>query len=143
MTKITLHIPGAAVPYKSPINRRYGKGRTKHPEYREWCEHVRAVAIREYLRPKFDVCLPHDGPVKASFKFWLPRAKSNKDADHLVYPDIDDLIKGILDSLTGVIFVDDSRVNQIGSAMKVFGESPLDYCAQVVLELHERKKVKR
>lgn len=145
MSKIILHIPGIAVPFKSPINRKYGKGRTMHPQYRVWREHVRAVATVEVARLLIECVIPanlHDGPVKASFKFWLPRAKSNKDVNHLVPPDTDDLIKGILDSLTGVIFTDDSRVNRIGSAEKVYGESPLDYRVQVTLELHKRRKVK-
>lgn len=64
--------------------------------------------------------LPTENPVQVSLKFWLQRPKSHFDAHGLLRPtapripesrpDIDKLVRAVLDALTGVVFADDSQV---------------------------------
>lgn len=67
-------------------------------------------------------------PVQLRVTFRLPRPKAikAKDVPHLTKPDLDKLIRSCCDALTGIVFKDDSQVNEIITA-KVYakpGESP-------------------
>jgi Holliday junction resolvase RusA-like endonuclease len=64
-------------------------------------------------------------PVIVSVHFRLPRPKSTP--RHVTHqtkkPDLDKLVRGILDALTGVLFADDSQVVEIATS-KAFADGP-------------------
>ena len=69
---------------------------------------------------------PIDGAVDVSINFYLPRPKSvsvKKRPYPIVKPDIDKLIRCILDALTGIYFLDDAQVCEI-KALKRYGDTP-------------------
>ena len=54
------------------------------------------------------------GPVALTVAFRMPRPKKyqkpNRPVFHCTKPDIDKLLRAVLDALTGVVFVDDSQI---------------------------------
>lgn len=85
---------------------------------------------------------PHDGPVIVSLLFVFPRpramtwkTKPMPRARHLGKPDADNLFKAFVDALTGIVFVDDSRIylTTIEKAIAAGDEQP--HCeATIILE---------
>ena len=82
---------------------------------------------------------PTTGPVDVTVGFHFPRPKSHygtgknaghvKDSapdHHITRPDIDKLLRALLDGMTGVVFKDDSQVAEI-VARKYYGETPAVY----------------
>lgn len=70
---------------------------------------------------------PIVGPVRVVAEFYLQRPKSLRaDRSHVTKPDTDKLLRGIGDSLSGIVIRDDSQVTQIkGSKFyAAVGESP-------------------
>ena len=73
------------------------------------------------------------------FKMPIPQSYSKKkqsalvDAPHAKKPDLDNLVKAVLDALNGVAFEDDSRICSI-SAVKLYGTEP---CVFVKMEGEE------
>lgn len=67
------------------------------------------------------------GPVRLTIRFVLTRPKSlpKKTTDHTKRPDLDKLIRGATDALTGVIWKDDSQVVSI-LASKVYAGTDAD-----------------
>ena len=63
---------------------------------------------------------PHSFPVKITITFFMPRPKTVKRAYPSVAPDLDKLIRAVLDGLTGVAYEDDGQVVQI-HAQKLYG----------------------
>ena len=62
---------------------------------------------------------PWDCAIAVKVDFYLPRPKSAKNRNYPhVKPDIDKLIRAVLDGLTGVLWVDDSRVVAVGACKK-------------------------
>ena len=64
-----------------------------------------------------------DGPVKVTIKAYFKHSK--KTGWHISRPDLDNVIKAILDGLNGVVFHDDSAVCQI-VATKEYGEERVE-----------------
>lgn len=64
-----------------------------------------------------------DGPVMVSMVFTLPRGRTVRRARPFVKPDLDKLVRAILDALTGAAFHDDAQVTSI-TARKEYGPSP-------------------
>lgn len=56
-----------------------------------------------------------EGPISLTVNFCLPRPKSLKKGDvpHIKRPDLDKLVRGATDALTGVIWKDDSQLTAI------------------------------
>jgi len=86
---------------------------------------------------------PENGPAKVEVEFRFPRPKnhfgSGKNSNVLKSdaptfkvskPDIDKLLRGILDGLTGIVFNDDSQVCTISSS-KIYSDAP---GAQIAVE---------
>jgi crossover junction endodeoxyribonuclease RusA len=73
----------------------------------------------------------HNLPVKITVVFIMPRPKSVKRPYPSVAPDLDKLIRAVLDGLTGIAYDDDSQVVEI-HAHKIYG-SPAG--AEVRLEI--------
>ena len=74
-----------------------------------------------------------EGPIYAKFRFIFKRKKSVTRAHHIIRPDLDNLIKAILDGLNGVAFKDDAQVCSL-SATKVYGVDDED--GRITVELH-------
>ena len=64
-------------------------------------------------------------PMRVEVRFYFPRPKSLKKGvtAKVTKPDLDKLIRAVLDSLTGIVFDDDSQVIEI-VASKQFGLPP-------------------
>src|SRR5271157_4858394 len=57
---------------------------------------------------------PWQGPIYAHVTFYFDRPKSVKSECKTTRPDLDKLLRGILDALTGIIFNDDAQVIYCG-----------------------------
>ena len=96
----------------------------------DWKADVKAFARQEYKGPLLD------GPIELSIIFYMPRPKNhfgtgkkagilkaNAPQWHTTKPDRTKLTRGLEDSLTGVIWRDDSQV-VCGDIRKVYGSLP-------------------
>lgn len=56
-------------------------------------------------------------PVHITILFYLPRPKSMspKVSAHVKRPDLDKLVRAVLDGMTGIVYVDDSQVVQLNT----------------------------
>lgn len=54
-----------------------------------------------------------DEPLELSVIFYLPRPKTATRAHPAVMPDVDKLLRAVFDSLSGVVYVDDSRIVRV------------------------------
>ena len=64
-----------------------------------------------------------DSPIDITMVFIMARPKSVKRAFPTVSPDLDKLVRGVLDALTGIAYIDDAQVVSI-HAHKVYGGTP-------------------
>lgn len=62
-------------------------------------------------------------PVEASFVFYFQRPPSvpKKRTEHVVKPDLSKLVRAAEDSLTGIVFHDDSQIVSYGNTRKEYG----------------------
>ena len=144
-TKITLHIPGVAVPMSTKLKGAWTMCKTG--KYAKWKERVQSRATEQFLMLRHDIELPHTGPVSMNCMFYLPRRKGCTDVEHQDVPDADNCGKGVADGCSGILFVDDRQVRPITSdkayADGLGTDGEFRECGvEVVLELYERKKVK-
>jgi crossover junction endodeoxyribonuclease RusA len=80
---------------------------------RPWASTVQNAAI---IALNYATSIPFEsGPVSVDVDFYLPRPKTlpKKVTAHCKKPDVDKLLRAILDSLKGVIWTDDSQVVDI------------------------------
>ena len=119
MTAIRIEVLGVPVPQgstKGYPNRKTGGVNITHdnPKLRAWRDLVAKAASDAMIRrPQWGVL---EGAVGIDLQVFLPRPKSapkRKRLRHQKRPDIDKVIRGILDALTGVVFRDDSQVCEI------------------------------
>lgn len=68
-------------------------------------------------------CVPINGAISIKLEFRVARPKSVKRALPIVAPDLDKYIRGCLDALTGVAYIDDSQVVCI-TASKRYADEP-------------------
>ena len=68
-------------------------------------------------------CTPEPGPVKLDLLFSMPKPKTVKRLHPTVAPDLDKLIRAVLDSMTAVAYLDDGQVTEI-NATKIYGQAP-------------------
>lgn len=61
--------------------------------------------------------------VRCEFRFVRPKSLNRRVVHKLTKPDIDKLLRGILDALTGIVFRDDSQVVYV-TCSKTFAEAP-------------------
>lgn len=90
--------------------------------------HARSAELASWratiaYRAKEAGCHPIDSPICIKLRFQMPRPKTVKRTYPTVAPDVDKLIRAVLDGLTGVAYVDDAQVVRI-VAEKVYG-SPI------------------
>lgn len=104
---ISITVYGNAVPKGRPRVALRGK----HPvvytptKTREWEQLIKLAAagkVKELMT----------GPIELDVEFYLPRPKSlpNRITYHTKRPDLDNLIKAVMDALNGVVWRDDSQV---------------------------------
>lgn len=74
------------------------------------------------LAAKSAGCKPILAPIKITMRFRLKKPKTVKRDFPTVPPDLDKLIRGVLDGLTNVAYADDSQVIDI-NAQKVYSEA--------------------
>jgi crossover junction endodeoxyribonuclease RusA len=60
-------------------------------------------------------------PIHIEMKFYLPKPRTVKRDEPTVPPDLDKLIRGVLDGLTAIAYRDDGQVTSI-VAQKAYGE---------------------
>lgn len=63
-----------------------------------------------------------DEPLELSVIFYLPRPKSVTRTHPAVMPDVDKLLRAVCDSLSGIIYVDDSRIIR-ATAVKAYADA--------------------
>ena len=76
--------------------------------------------------------IPPDFAIEVKLLFIMPRpqGKYHAAAPHIDEPDIDNLVKFVLDALNGIFWKDDKFISKI-TASKMYGESP---CTIVEIE---------
>jgi len=96
---------------------------------RSWRQDI-AVASREAM----EGASPYIEPVDVRLMFWLPRPQAHfgtgRNAEKLkpsapiapsVHPDLDKLVRAVLDALTGIVFRDDKQVVSL-TASKLYAQ---------------------
>lgn len=79
--------------------------------YPAWAHAVGMSALAAKRRQRI---AQFEGPVTAVLSFHLLRPKQPKNkTHHITKPDLDKLIRGVLDPLTGIVFDDDAQVDTI------------------------------
>lgn len=66
---------------------------------------------------------PINDPVELDMVFTMARPKTVSRPEPSVAPDLDKLVRGVLDALTAVMYRDDGQVTRL-TAQKVYGERP-------------------
>ena len=67
----------------------------------------------------------HEGPVSVELCFYLPRGKTVRRALPAVKPDLDKLVRAVLDALTGYCYKDDGQaVGVLASKQYAVDEDP-------------------
>jgi len=94
-----------------------GQGRMIHSRATELATWRALVA----LAAKQAGCEPIPDPIAISITFRLKKPKTVKRALPTVAPDLDKLVRGVLDALTGCAYLDDSQVIDI-KAKKVYSD---------------------
>lgn len=80
---------------------------------------------------KYGNLKPSDKPIRAYIKFYMPIPKNTSkkktaqliNQPHIKRPDMDNLIKAVLDGLNGLAFIDDSQVFAL-TAERIYGDKP-------------------
>lgn len=104
-----------------PKGARYPIITADNPKTRPWARKVGYLA--QVYAPAGG---PWDGPVELHLSFWLKKPKSlpkTRRSWAIKKPDIDKLCRALLDSLTGVLFRDDSQVVSL-HVWKDYGDAP-------------------
>jgi crossover junction endodeoxyribonuclease RusA len=117
MFELTIDVSGdpASQGSHSVINGRIVQvNSTKHKRWRN----AVSFAAFDLVGPDFQ---PLDEPLQLSVIFYLPRPKSVTRQYPAVTPDVDKLLRAVFDSLSGIIYLDDSRIIQ-ATAQKLYAD---------------------
>ena len=79
-----------------------------NPNLKDWRNLISAAA-----REQMNGLPPLDSPVSVEVAFYLPRPKSVKREEPTVKPDLDKLVRAVLDGLTDIIYRDDAQVTSV------------------------------
>ena len=77
-----------------------------------------------------------DGPVAVEVAFFLPRGKTVKRKQPAVKPDLDKLVRAVLDALTGYCYKDDGQVVRV-VAVKEYADGQHTGCELIVRQMQE------
>ena len=119
-------IPGKPYPLKRP--RRASFGGMFDPK-----ENIEAKKLVAQVA-KLAIKKPIEGPVRLAATFWFERPKSHygktlkpsAPIEHTQRPDVDNLIKTVLDGLNGIAWADDAQVIEV-SGRKGWGGKALTH----------------
>jgi len=112
-------VPGKPVP--QPRHRVAVRGRfpaayiPKNHAVHEWKRQVEACALAALNKWEIDREWNKDSALNMHAYFHLPRPKGNKTKRPTGRPDLDNLLKGVMDALSGVLWSDDSQVVWLAS----------------------------
>lgn len=109
-TPLSFIVVGHAVPKgsKSLYQRHLVESAKAYPA---WAEVVAMEALAARTRQRFPV---QAGPVAISLAFRFKRPRRPKHpTHHITRPDLDKLVRGMLDPMTGVLWIDDAQVDTI------------------------------
>ncbi len=103
-----------------------------------WRQEIAAMA-QEAMKRVSDIPNWHvtEGPVEVTCYFYFQKPKSTKKSvtQKITKPDIDKLLRGVLDALTGIVFRDDAQVVGV-QCYKLFDDAPS--CRIIVQECNEQ-----
>lgn len=91
--------------------------KTYTPEKTEkWERLVALISAKQRFQRELPTC-----PLRATMTFYLPRPKSlpKKTEHHTKKPDLDNLIKSVIDGMQGVLFYSDSQIYMV-NALKMY-----------------------
>ncbi len=90
-----------------------------------WRQEIAAMATRAIEESYSDTISLWAGAVEVAcyFYFQKPKSASRKVTRKITKPDIDKLLRGVLDALTGIVFRDDAQVVGV-QCYKMFDEAP-------------------
>lgn len=107
---------------------RIGHIRMYDPERSRSWKHELAWASLPY-KPK----VPSEFPLRISLQFVLPKPASVRRSYPSVKPDLDNLIKGVLDSFTGIFWRDDAQIVDYAMMSKRYGaQSGVAVCIEEI-----------
>ena len=89
-----------------------------NPDCDRWIQDIRVQLVGRRMI---------DGPVGVKLRFLLPRGKSVKREQPCVKPDLDKLVRSVLDALTGCCYADDGQVVKV-IALKEYADSTEPGC---------------
>lgn len=69
----------------------------------DWATQI--MSVRKDSKP-----LQPEFPIRVVLSFYIARPKSNKSKHHIQTPDVDNLAKGVLDAINGIVFTDDKQI---------------------------------
>lgn len=94
---------------------RFGKGFTYTPaKTKKFESTIKQLAKKAILGD------PIKGALSVSVLFYMQKPKTTKNLLPVVRPDLDNLLKGLLDALNGIFFEDDSQICFL-NAKKIYG----------------------
>lgn len=113
-------VPGVAAP-KGSLSW-VGKGRVVESSkaYPQWKDDVGYHALAAMKKQRYGVLRE---AVTINITFELPKPMRPRSERHVTKPDLDKLVRGILDALTGVVWIDDSQVTFL-AASKQYSMDP-------------------
>ena len=122
MNPITITIPGRPKPLQR--HRMTRGGHSYDPTANKFHKQAVQADALAAMRGKPASAIPRQGPlaIEAVFTFLRPKSAPKSRTMPEVKPDIDNLVKLLLDALNGVVWRDDAQVVQL-VARKVYGET--------------------
>lgn len=120
--EIVFHVPGPPVPKARPRTVRTKSGRTVTYTPGETVLYENRVRAAAHAVAPGELL---DGPVRLEvmFLFARPKSRPKKHRYPDVRPDLENLLKAVMDALTGIVWRDDAQVVDV-SALKLYGPTP-------------------
>lgn len=125
---ITFRLDGVPVPQGSM---RVFNGNIVHSQGAALATWRSAVAIAA----KQAGCKPEAGAIRLDILFGMPKPKTVKRNYPSVAPDLDKLIRAVLDALTAIAYIDDGQVIEINSS-KIYAAT-IPFCEVSVMKVAE------
>ena len=123
-------IPGKPAPQGSKRHLGNGVMVESSKAVKPWRVDVAWAARREFPAP-------YDGPVRLELGFVMPRPKSTPKKSTpaaIKRPDLDKLVRAVMDAITGVVVADDSQIVHLVATKRI---AELDEPTGVMLVAHE------